>query len=121
MSSAAKTINAGDDFTSTGEGAGARETEKIEQPSGMAKEQSGPSPTTGKGWKGGYTDTEWLGNPNVMADRQFASAGGIGYFDDVNITYPYNDPEADLYMVPNFQGASGQGANQSTLRPIGSV
>jgi hypothetical protein len=31
------------------------------------------------------------------------------------------DPEADIYMVPDFQGASGQGANQSTDRPMGST
>jgi hypothetical protein len=30
------------------------------------------------------------------------------------------DPDADIYMVPDFQGASGQGANQSTDRPKGS-
>ncbi len=31
------------------------------------------------------------------------------------------DPEADIYMVPDFQGMSGQGANQSTDRPMGST
>lgn len=32
-----------------------------------------------------------------------------------------HDPEVDLFMVPDFQGASGQGANQSTDRPKGST
>lgn len=32
-----------------------------------------------------------------------------------------HDPEVDLYMVPDFQGQSGQGANQSTNRPKGST
>lgn len=31
------------------------------------------------------------------------------------------DPTADIYMVPDFQGMSGQGANQSTHRPMGST
>lgn len=32
-----------------------------------------------------------------------------------------NDPMVELYMVPDFQGMSGQGANQSTSRPKGST
>lgn len=32
-----------------------------------------------------------------------------------------HDTEVELLMVPDFMGQSGQGANQSTLRPIGSV
>ena len=31
-----------------------------------------------------------------------------------------HDPEVELLMVPDFQGMSGQGANQSTSRPKGS-
>lgn len=31
------------------------------------------------------------------------------------------DPSADIHMVPDFQGMSGQGANQSTDRPMGST
>ena len=31
-----------------------------------------------------------------------------------------HDPEVELLMVPDFQGMSGQGANQSTMRPKGS-
>lgn len=90
-------------------------------PSGKYEERVGPAPNGSKGWTGGYSDDFWLGNPSVMANRQFASAGAPGYHDPVNITYPDNDPEADIYMVPDFQGQSGQGANQSTMRPIGSV
>lgn len=32
-----------------------------------------------------------------------------------------HDPEAEVFMVPKFQGASGEGANQSTDRPKGST
>lgn len=32
-----------------------------------------------------------------------------------------HDPMVELYMVPDFQGMSGQGANQSTSRPKGST
>jgi hypothetical protein len=32
-----------------------------------------------------------------------------------------HDPEVELLMVPDFQGQSGQGANQDTLRPKGSA
>lgn len=32
-----------------------------------------------------------------------------------------HDPEVELLMVPDFQGMSGQGANQSTMRPKGST
>lgn len=74
-----------------------------------------------KGWTGGYTDNGWLGNPAIPKDRQTPSEGSPFYHDPVNIAYPDNEPEADIYMVPDFQGQSGQGANQSTMRPIGSV
>jgi hypothetical protein len=76
---------------------------------------------TGKsGWKGGYSDSFWLGDPSNAADRQWSSTSP-GYHDEVNIAYPANDPTADIYMVPDFQGMSGQGNNQSTSRPMGSV
>jgi hypothetical protein len=32
-----------------------------------------------------------------------------------------HDPMVDLFMVPDFQGMSGQGNNQSTDRPKGST
>lgn len=32
-----------------------------------------------------------------------------------------HDPAVDLYMVPDFQGMSGQPNNQTTLRPQGST
>lgn len=32
-----------------------------------------------------------------------------------------HDPEVEVYMVPDFQGMSGEGANQSTDRPKGST
>jgi len=32
-----------------------------------------------------------------------------------------HDPVVDLYMVPDFQGMSGEGNNQSTHRPKGST
>jgi len=86
----------------------------------MYKDQVGPTPGGSKGWTGGYSDDFWLGNPSKPEDRQFSSTSP-GYHDPVNIAYPDNEPEADIYMVPDFQGASGQGANQSTMRPIGSV
>ena len=72
-------------------------------------------------FSGSFNDSEWLGDPSKAENRQFASSGGPGYFGGGNIAYPENEPEADIYMVPDFQGASGQGANQSTMRPIGSV
>lgn len=71
--------------------------------------------------EGSFSDTEYLGNPSVIKDRQSPSEGSPGYYDDVNIAYPTNEVAVDLYMVPAFQGMSGQGANQSTMRPIGSV
>ena len=121
-SSPAKTIN-GTAFTtpSDDKGGGARESASSSGISHADKERSGPMPSGGKGWTGGYSDSDWLGNPANMADRQFASAGGTAYHDDVNIAWPDNEIEADIYMVPDFQGQSGQGANQSTLRPIGSI
>lgn len=32
-----------------------------------------------------------------------------------------HDPTVEVFMVPDFQGMSGEGNNQSTSRPIGSV
>lgn len=32
-----------------------------------------------------------------------------------------HDPMVEVFMVPDFQGASGEGANQSTDRPKGST
>jgi hypothetical protein len=32
-----------------------------------------------------------------------------------------HDPSVEVFMVPDFQGMSGQGANQSTNRPKGST
>jgi hypothetical protein len=32
-----------------------------------------------------------------------------------------HDPQVDVFMVPKFQGASGEGNNQSTDRPKGST
>jgi|SRR5271165_4189302 len=122
MSSAAKKINKSDMTTPKGdEGGGAREAPSSAGPRAPAVERVGPKENDSSGWKGGYSDTDWLGDPSKMADRQFASSGGPGYFGGDNIVYPENDPEADIYMVPDFQEQSGQGANQSTLRPIGSV
>jgi hypothetical protein len=74
-----------------------------------------------KGWKGGYSDTEYLGNPADIKDRQFASSGSRGYDTPGDIGNDQPGPDADIYMVPDFQGMSGQGANQSTSRPIGST
>ena len=122
MSSAAKQINKSDMTTPKGdEGGGARETPASKGFAPKYEERVGPAPGGDKGWTGGYSDSGWMGNPAIMADRQFASAGAPYYHDEVNIAYPCNDPEAEIYMVPDFQEQSGQGANQSTLRPIGSV
>jgi len=74
-----------------------------------------------KGWKGGYSDSFWLGNPSKAEDRQFASSGGEGYDTPGDVANDMPGPSADIYMVPDFQGQSGQGANQSTMRPIGSA
>jgi hypothetical protein len=122
MKSAAKEVM-GKAFTtpSNDEGGGAREAPSASGPSGQYEERSGPKVGGSKGWTGGYTDNFWMGNPANIKDRQWADAGSQGYHDEVNMAYPDNDTEADIYMVPNFQGQSGQGANQSTLRPIGSV
>lgn len=73
-----------------------------------------------KGWKGGYSDTEFLGNPAKAVDRQFSSTSP-GYLGGENIADSEPGPTADIYMVPDFQGQSGQGANQSTDRPMGST
>lgn len=121
-SSPAKMINGKDMTTPSGdEGGGARESASSAGISHMQEERSGPATNGSKGWTGGYSDSFWLGNPENMADRQYSSHGSPGYCDPVNITWPENEVEADIYMVPDFQGQSGQGANQSTLRPIGSV
>lgn len=40
---------------------------------------------------------------------------------DGNIADKKPGPEAKVYMVPDFQGESGEGNNQSTDRPKGSV
>jgi hypothetical protein len=116
-------INGKDMTTPSGdEGGGARESASSAGIAHSLDERVGPAPSGGgKGWTGGYSDSDWLGNPNDMADRQFASHGSPCYHDPVNIAWPANEVEADIYMVPDFQGQSGQGANQSTLRPIGSV
>ena len=123
MSSAAKQINKSDMTTPKGDiGGGARENPSSKGPTAPYEERSGPAMSGGgKGWTGGYSDSDWLGNPASMADRQFASSGASCYHDPVNIAYPANEVEAEIFMVPDFQEQSGQGANQSTLRPIGSV
>jgi hypothetical protein len=76
--------------------------------------------SSNKGWKGGYSDSEYLGDPSNIKDRQFASAGSPGYDTPGDIANDMPGPTADIYMVPDFQGQSGQGANQSTDRPMGS-
>src|SRR5271167_1356739 len=122
MAGAAKKINGADMTTPKGdEGGGAREAPSSKGISAPAEQRTGPKENDMSGWKGGYSDSDWLGDPSNIKDRQWADHGGKGYFGGDNIVYPQNDPEAELYMVPNFQEQSGQGANQSTLRPIGSV
>lgn len=120
-SSPAMKINGKDMTTPAGdEGGGAKESPSSSGVSHMDKERSGPAPSGGKGWTGGYSDSAWLGDPNNIKDRQFASTSPA-YHGGGNIAWPDNEVEADIYMVPDFQGQSGQGANQSTLRPIGST
>lgn len=122
MSSAAKKINNKDMTTPKGdEGGGARETPASSGPSGKYENRSGPMEHDHSEWKGGYSDSEWMGNPGNIKDRQWADHGGPGYFGGGNIAWPDNEVDAELYMVPNFMEQSGQGANQSTLRPIGSI
>ena len=106
---------------SNDKGGGAREAPSASGPSGRYMERSGPAPGGATGWTGGYSDSGWMGDPSDPKNRQFASEGSTFYHDEVNIAWPDNEVEADIYMVPDFQGQSGQGANQSTLRPIGSV
>jgi hypothetical protein len=71
---------------------------------------------------GTFSDTEYLGNPANIADRQQSGTGTIEKsYDAGNVAGPFPGPTADIYMVPDFQGMSGQGNNQSTDRPIGST
>lgn len=120
MASAAKHINKMD-MTSTTKDAGANESPSSAGPHAPPVQRTGPKENDRSGWKGGYDDHTWMGNPADIKDRQWADHGGPGYFGGDNIVYPENEVEADIYMVPDFQEQSGQGANQSTLRPIGSV
>lgn len=122
MKSAAKQINAKDMTTPAGdEGGGAKESPSSKGFSPPYEERIGPPESGSKGWKGGYDDHTWMGSPNDIKDRQWADHGGPGYYGGCNIAWPENEVEAEIYMVPDFQEQSGQGANQSTLRPIGSV
>ena len=70
---------------------------------------------------GSFSDHEYLGNPSNPKDRQFASEGGPGYQGGGNLIDKEPTDQPDLYMVPDFQGMSGQGNNQSTNRPKGST
>jgi len=74
-----------------------------------------------KNLSGTFDISRYIGNPGSAADRQFASSGGVGYNDSVNIADKAGTNAPELYMVPDFQGMSGQGANQSTNRPRGST
>lgn len=76
---------------------------------------------SGKGWNGGYSDSDWMGDPSQAANRQFASAGSPAYHDDVNVAWPANDITVQEYKVPSFQDRSGTPDNQDTSRPKGSV
>lgn len=78
-----------------------------------------PLPTSGGILSGEHT--HFMGDPADPKNRQWADHGGEGYHDSVNIAYPENEVRADIYMVPDFQGMSGQPANQTTLRPPGST
>ena len=60
---------------------------------------------------GSFSDTAFLGNPGSEADRQFASAG-VDRTKDGNIADAAETSAPELYEVPDFQGASGQGANR---------
>jgi hypothetical protein len=121
MASAAKKINKSDMTTPKGdEGGGAREVPSSKGPSGAYETRSGPAEHDSGGWKGGYSDSGWLGDPADPKCRQYSSTSPF-YYGGCNIAWPDNDPDAELYMVPDFMEQSGQGANQSTLRPIGSV
>lgn len=67
---------------------------------------------------GSFSDTAFLGNPGSIRDRQTPDmdehAGG-----NLGNGAPTNAPT--MYMVPDFMEKSGQGNNQSTDRPKGSV
>jgi hypothetical protein len=71
-------------------------------------------------WKGGYSDSIYMGDPANPKDRQWSSTSP-GYDTPGDVANDQPGPTADIYMVPDFQGQSGQGANQSTMRPIGSA
>lgn len=107
-------IQASGAFTSKNEGDGKREAPK----------QSGPSRAEAEG-----SDREHNGRGITDSELPVRMAGatpGRPYQwtikdQDEGDNLSGHDPEVELLMVSDFMGQSGQGANQSTLRPIGSV
>lgn len=71
-------------------------------------------------FKGSFSDTKYLGSPMNIKDRQWSSTSP-GYDTPGDVANDMPGPTADIYMIPDFQGMSGQGANQSTDRPMGSA
>lgn len=55
-----------------------------------------------------------------MFEKENQEPGGDKSSGGGNIAGSAGDPTAQIYMVPDFQGQSGQGDNQSTNRPKGS-
>lgn len=69
---------------------------------------------------GSFSDTAFLGNPSSTMDRQTASAENSTKGGNIAGSDSYVAPPV-LRIAPSFQGASGQGDNQSTSRPKGAV
>jgi hypothetical protein len=59
---------------------------------------------------GTFSDTHYMGKQRPDTAPGYHGGGNL-----------FTDPTADIYMVPDFQGESGQGNNQSTDRPMGST
>jgi hypothetical protein len=66
----------------------------------------------------GLTDKVLARSMPAAMDRGCQEAPNDQYHGD-NLSG--HDPEVEVFMVPDFQGKSGQGANQSTDRPKGST
>ena len=76
--------------------------------------------TTAK-FGGSFSDNKYLGDPSSIRDRQYASEGAAGRLTPGDVGDSNPGPTADIYMIPDFMGMSGEGANQSTDRGKGTT
>lgn len=67
----------------------------------------------------GTTDTQPPSKPMPAAMDRGCQEAPTDQYHGGNLSG--HDPEVDLFMVPDFQGKSGQPNNQSTDRPKGST